>query len=190
MAFFHKGQKRKEEIEEEKKQQLKKELHELKVDFILEIIMNSNNNMDDFFIFYVKTPNIHDLIESMYGKIMGYDFSYKTEKFETRNGRFGLKIVENKQENNNPMNLEKVKIIYKNNSLTILDDKTVYNYEIDEHYLIYLNKEKLPLGSYIFTDEEIRKNRQYLFDNMQSYKKRHDEDMIASMEFAKKYYVK
>jgi len=191
MAFFHnRGVYRPGEEEEIKRRDLAKKLYEEREKFVICLLIKNEIDIDEFTKSNIfNNPNRHDLIEHIYGQIKGYDFSNKIEESLNRQNKRCLKIVGCKKPNGHEMDLDTLKIYFVNKGLILKDKDAIYKYEIDEHCLIYLNG-KYVIGQQIPTEEEIRKSRQQLHDDIKSSMARAHRDTIDSMEFAKSYYVK
>ena len=164
------------EMEQEKKNQLRKDLHNLKEQLVFKLLENSNIDLQVFRNSHLyNNPNNYSLIEHIYGKLYGYDFSYVGEK---------------RKPNGHIMDLENVKFEFIDNILTLNDGSVSLKYEVDEHCIIYLNGEDLKIASRILTDDEVKKSMKRLLDEMESYRNRRESAFIGSNEFAKSYYVK
>ena len=139
---------------------------------------------------FYNNPNNYELIEHIYGKLKGYDFSYTSKSGTNERGArcFWFERVETP--NGHVMDLNTLKIEFVNNSLIISDSKVSYKYDVDEHCIIYLNGENLHIAQKILTEDEIKYSQQKLYDDMKSLRKRHERDMLSSYEFSKEYHVR
>lgn len=158
---------------------------------MIALLVKNNIDLDSLFkSHFYNNPNNYVLIEHVYGKLKGYDFSQTSKQcFNERGYRyFCFETVETP--NGHEMDLDSLKIEFINDSLVISDQEVSYKYEVDEHCLIYLNEEELNIGQKILTEEEIRRSERQLYDNLKSYREEHERNMRSSLEFAKSYYVK
>lgn len=188
---FYVAPKRPGELEEEKRQQLREELHQKRKEYVITLLVKNNIDLDSLFkSHFYNNPNNYVLIEHVYGKLKGYDFSQSIKEYFNGRGSHCFRFEMVETPNGYVMDLDTLKIEFINNSLLITDQEVSYKYEVDEHCLIYLNGEKLNIGQKILTEEEIRRSERQLYDNLKSYREEHERNMHSSLEFAKSYYVK
>ena len=190
MSFYNSG-KRPGELEEEKRQKLREELHQKRKEYVIALLVKNNIDLESFCkSHFYNNPNNYSLIEHIYGKLKGYDFSRTSKQcFNERGYRyFCFETVETP--NGHEMDLDSLKIEFINDSLVISDQEVSYKYEVDEHCLIYLNEEMLNIGQKILTEDEIRISQQLLYDDLKSYRLRHQSAEIGSIEFSKTFHVR
>ena len=95
----------------------------------------------------LNNPNTDELIEHLYNKINGIDYYKEYNEDDT--------IRKIYIPNNNKMDINNLKVVLTNDSLLISDTKDLYIYEIDSHYLIYLDGRPLTICKKIYSESEI-----------------------------------
>ena len=179
------------EIEEEKRQQLREKLHEKRKEYVIALLVKNNIDLDSFLkTHFYNNPNNYALIEHIYGKIKGYDFSNTMKEYFNEKGYRYFRFEEVNTPNGYVMDLDTLRIEFINNSLIISEQNVSYKYEVDEHCLIYLNGANLHIAEKILTEDEIRNSQQQLYDDLKSYRLRRQSAEIGSIEFAKTFHVR
>lgn len=181
--------KRPSDIENEKKMKLKKDLHDLKEQLVFKLLENSNIDLQAFMNSPLyNNPNNYSLIEHIYGKLYGYDFYYAL--IWTNKKRKEIMIAEKKDQNGHIMDLENVKFIFANNTLTLSDGSISLKYKVDKHCIIYMNGKDLNISNRVLTEDEKKRARKEFHENLESYRNRTETALIKSKELAKSCHVK
>ena len=138
---------------------MKKASYETNIIYVMKFITKKGIDLYEFLSsnLYIS-ENRSYLIESIYGKLHGYDIVYNMCN-KTINGETYYEVQCIKKENGHKMDLDKVNVVWDNNILIISDSEVSYKYEVNERGIISVNGECLPFQVECLTNAEIEKDK-------------------------------
>ena len=167
--------------EYEQRKSKERELYELRRIYVLCFIENKGINLKEFFNsnFY-KSENRKYLIENIYGKLNGYDFTYNVYS-KIINGISCYEIGKMQKDNSHKLDLDKVNVTLDNNILVISDSNVSYKYEVNEDGSILINGECLLFQMDVFINDKIRKYMKRIYNEFQSMSEKDAKTKIKAL---------
>lgn len=135
-----------------------------------------------------NNPNLNIMLEHIQGKIDGYDLLLNNIANEDSSISFN---VQTRIPNGNPIDISKMSCTFANDTLIIESDGVRYEYNEDEHCLIYLNGELVSnVLKKVLTSQEIMEDQMVLKKDMELARLRREKNEWKSLEAAEKFWVK
>ena len=137
---------------------------------------------------FFNNPNLNIMLEHIQGKIDGYDLLLNNIANEDSSISFNVRT---RRLNGNPIDISKMFCTFVNGTLIIESDRVRYEYNEDEHCLIYLNGEVILNGlKKVLTKQEIMEDQIILEKDMKLARLRREKNEWKSHEDAEKFWVK
>ncbi len=171
----------------ERKKKIKEEFSKCREQYTLNILEKCGLNMTDFMNSSLfNSPRTSLMLAHIQGKIDGYDL-YLTDH-SNKDGSFTFNDPKRKP-NGHPIDINRMLCYFVNDTLIIESDEVRYEYNKDEHCLIYLNGKVVATHKKVMTDKEEYEDIKNLMEDMRSDRLQSERKKEKSRQYAKTWRV-